>query len=304
MHPIECKRLESDLKNNIAPQICGKSRGKVTVCCPTISEEMCRKHSREATLASRFESIEAGDRIINGSVAKLGEFPHFAVLGYGDIRSFEITWQCGGTLISKDYVLTAAHCLSKNYLPIVVQLGDIVLDSFRGKTYKIKHITTHPDYNNERKHHDIGLIQLMEDVEFSQYIKPACLPPNKVTDIKKTLIVCGFGLTENFGSQPDTLLKTDLRFFTNAECKSKFQKLIINEDFQICFGSKSDRKDSCDGDSGGPLQRYDNSVGLHRVIGIVSFGALGSCGTPGLPGVYTRVSHYVPWIEKIVWKQR
>ncbi|XP_034246219.1 transmembrane protease serine 9-like [Thrips palmi] len=73
---------------------------------------------------------------------------------------------------------------------------------------------------------------------------------------------------------------------------------------QLCAGGGRHNRDTCQGDSGGPLQVKANPAGLpciHRIIGVVSFGQI--CGL-GYPGVYTRVSAYVPWIESVVWPPR
>lgn len=66
-------------------------------------------------------------------------------------------------------------------------------------------------------------------------------------------------------------------------------------DRQICVGSKKDERDTCRGDSGGPLIGIDTK----NIIGVTSFGK--ACGVPGLPAVYTNVTYYLPWIEGLVW---
>lgn len=109
------------------------------------------------------------------------------------------------------------------------------------------------------------------------------------------------------GKSADTLQKVDLSVVTNAECSGKYQvtrklpKGIIET--QMCLGG-SGGKDTCQGDSGGPaqirekLEVKEHSTNLYTLMGITSFGE--SCAT-ATPGVYTRISSYISWIESIVW---
>lgn len=70
------------------------------------------------------------------------------------------------------------------------------------------------------------------------------------------------------------------------------------DDSQYCAHDPIGNQDSCQGDSGGPLQTIRSYAKLPKVVGIVSFGI--GCGH-GLPGIYTRVAHYVDWIGSYVW---
>ncbi|KAK9506529.1 hypothetical protein O3M35_008451 [Rhynocoris fuscipes] len=70
----------------------------------------------------------------------------------------------------------------------------------------------------------------------------------------------------------------------------------------VCAGEKEGGKDACSGDSGGPLVIRQDKRCLKTQIGITSFGR--DCGLPNMPGIYTRVSYYIPWIESIVWPTR
>uniref|UniRef100_A0A1B0DLB7 Uncharacterized protein n=2 Tax=Phlebotomus papatasi TaxID=29031 RepID=A0A1B0DLB7_PHLPP len=98
-----------------------------------------------------------------------------------------------------------------------------------------------------------------------------------------------------------------LELFTHQECNKSFEfninrklsKGIVDES-QLCAGSHSEEKDTCEGDSGGPLQIYNNNVYcMYNIIGVTSFGK--GCGSVGQPGVYTRISNYLDWIEEVTW---
>lgn len=247
---------------------------------------------------TNYDSI---DRIINGTDAVLGQFPHFASLGYEDDGA--LTWECGGALISETFVLTAAHC-AKRRVPKYARFGVINLGSTKSDTYKIKNIIKHPDYDGGSTYNDIALIELESEVKFTNNIKPACLPTSIDHDFLPRASVYGFGLT-NLSDivQSQVLQYAVVENFSYEECKLKYGSKKryehgILEKFQVCYGSHKSNQDSCTGDSGGPLTYLDKI--LHRIIGVVSFGF--GCGRPGTPGIYTRVSSYVPWIQEIVWK--
>lgn len=277
-----------------------KLKGNYFFRFPLVSESKCREYSRMIQKSSSF--YEADDKIVNGTDAKLGEFPHFAELGYGD---YPYTWKCGASLISENFVLTAAHCTSEHNPVTAVQFGDVVLDSHQSKTYGVFRTYVHPEYSPGISYHDIALLELEETVEFTPYIKPACLP-RSTNELQQKLVATGFGLLDftDFANSYK-LQKVTLDFFPFNRCNQKFgggNKFPegIQEKFQICYGGRRDRKDTCLGDSGGPLQYYEYEISLFRVIGIVSQGGR-RCGRPGFPGIYTRVSHYLAWIVPIVW---
>lgn len=97
-------------------------------------------------------------------------------------------------------------------------------------------------------------------------------------------------------------MEVTLEQFSTDQCgqtykASKQLPSGVNGDSQVCAGSRNEKKDTCRGDSGGPLQiRHEHNVNMYSVVGVTSFGR--GCGNIGVPGVYTRVSHFVDWIEE------
>ncbi|KAF7277349.1 hypothetical protein GWI33_008527, partial [Rhynchophorus ferrugineus] len=160
----------------------------------------------------------------------------------------------------------------------------------------------HPRYSSSSHYNDIALLKLSGTVP--SYTRPACL--HTTTSISsKLLTAVGWGRTDFAGPTSNDLLKVDLRTFTKNQCTPFYKNAKklpkgIDNNIQICAGGADKQiKDTCDGDSGGPLS-YKRAT-LHYVTGITSFGK--ACGLANVPAVYTRVSAYVPWIESIVWKK-
>ncbi|KAG8232281.1 hypothetical protein J437_LFUL011221 [Ladona fulva] len=265
--------------------------------------------------------------IVGGEQTKPGEFPHMAAIGYRQSDSNGYDWDCGGSLISDRFVLTAAHCTSGSKgAPVVVRLGLLKLgrdepngDLFRppgssniknaasSGDYMIETITRHPEYHPPAKYNDIALLKLRNQVKpFTSYLRPACLYTKPTFNVKRT-IATGWGRIDYAEDPSDILLKVGLQIIDSGTCNKFFvsdqntQKLkqgIIPS--MMCAGELSGGKDTCQGDSGGPIQIQSASNRcIHYVIGITSFGKF--CAAANSPGVYTRVSHYIPWIERIVW---
>lgn len=246
----------------------------------------------------------ANPLISDGTDARPREFPHMALLGKMILKSIE--WFCGGTLISNRFVMTAAHCIRKVEF---VRLGDLAIDQDEDdsmpKQILVSEKILHPDYKMNSKYNDIALLKLKTEVLLNPYIRPACLPTSNNQDVKH-FIATGYGKTGHLLKASQILLKVSLELFDHNECNQTYSSYIGRNfqngivDSQMCVGSKTDQKDTCPGDSGGPLQIYHKSqYCMFTVLGITSFGMI--CGVKNSPGVYTKVYPYVKWIEDVVW---
>ncbi|KAL2741743.1 CLIP domain-containing serine protease HP8-like [Vespula maculifrons] len=253
-------------------------------------------------------------RIIGGTRTALDEFPWMTLLEYQHPRGR--TTACGGVLINERYVLTAAHCLKGKDLPKTwtltsVRLGeydtssekdciqeeDEVICSDDPITVGIEEQIVHEQYRplSKDQKYDIALLRLSRNIVSTKYIKPICLP--RTPSFGQKMYVAGWGKTE-FNSSSDFKLKLALPLTDKNDCDRTYDQVGIRLGFgQICAGGQKG-KDSCRGDSGGPLMSIENlpnGDGIWVTVGVVSFGPT-PCGMPGWPGVYTKVYDFVPWI--------
>ncbi|XP_017041612.2 serine protease snake [Drosophila ficusphila] len=244
--------------------------------------------------------------IVGGHPAQPREFAHMARLGRRQDLGNKTNWFCGGVLISERFVLTAAHCLESDKGEVnVVRLGELDFDSNEEdaapRDYNVNQYIIHPSYDDPQFYDDIGLIKLEEDVVFDVYKHPACLPFQDERS-SESFIAVGWGSTGLALKPSETLQKVKLEKYGDEVCK----KLLVRqlEEFpqgfdtinQLCVGSAMAR-DTCDGDSGGPLLIYHLEYPcMYHVVAVTSAGL--SCGTPGIPGIYTRVYPYLNWITR------
>ncbi|XP_075034919.1 serine protease 33-like [Mixophyes fleayi] len=239
-------------------------------------------------------------RVVGGENSMLGKWPWQVSIVINNIHT------CGGSLISRSWVASAAHCVRGTDLSkYLVMMGMVNLTHVNDAGViiaPIKNILIHPIYKGEGTSGDLVLFELESPVTFTSYIQPICLPsPNQDFPDGMMCWLTGWGqITEHVNlAAPYTLQEVELPLINSSACDNMFSDgfmypLEMVKDDMICAGYPQGGKDGCQGDSGGPLScRLGNSWIL---VGVVSWGV--GCAEPNKPGVYTKVSSFAPWIQE------
>ncbi|XP_063628883.1 trypsin 5G1-like [Cydia splendana] len=233
--------------------------------------------------------------IIGGHKVSVEDVPFMVALYYkpegGEYEAF-----CGGSIIHERFVLTAAHC--PDFIDLIPQgnaTKRVLIGSDRlntgGVFIDVEEQFIHQDFSflNVTIENDICLMKLKEPVPFGCKVAKAKLPDKDYTLEQGTLVnVTGWGdIGNNSTEMENELRQTTVPIVSNECCQKDYEELTEKH---MCAGSKG--HDSCQGDSGGPLTYKGVQVG------VVSFGEL--CAI--YPGVYTRVSEYLDWINTTIEK--
>uniref|UniRef100_A0A8C2AVJ3 Zgc:123295 n=1 Tax=Cyprinus carpio TaxID=7962 RepID=A0A8C2AVJ3_CYPCA len=219
------------------------------------------------------------NKIVGGEAATAGAWPWQVSL---HITCDGGLCYCGGSLINKDWVLSAAHCFQghSSSRTIQIYLGrQSQSESNPNEVLRTASATIHPNYNSLTHDNDIALLHLSSSVTFTDYIKPVYS------------WVTGWGALQSGGPFPDILQEVMIPVVSSRDCYNAYGGGITSN--MICAGLLNEGgKDSCQGDSGGPLVTRNGSLWIQS--GVVSFGD--GCADRRYPGVYTRVSQYQGWI--------
>uniref|UniRef100_A0A1A9VC83 Peptidase S1 domain-containing protein n=1 Tax=Glossina austeni TaxID=7395 RepID=A0A1A9VC83_GLOAU len=226
-------------------------------------------------------------RIVNGRPARPGQFPYIISLRYDN-------WHvCGGSIISRNYIVTAAHCTAHIIdgdrfeipsLPFSIRAGSIHLEE-GGVVVTVAETIPHPGYNNITL--DIALLRLAQPLNFTEHINSISLaeadPP-----VGANVDVAGWGRLGSGQARSEILQYTTLSSLTNQECNRLHSH--VHETSLCLLPDQRLLNGICQGDSGGPAVYNDQLVGVASYV-------MGGCGTAH-PNVFVSIAHTRDWIRE------
>ncbi|XP_067627056.1 collagenase-like [Eurosta solidaginis] len=260
------------------------------LCIASAFENRASRSTLRERLGSMVQKVDVSPRITNGQTAAANEIPYQAGLALFD---GENEYFCGGSLISKIWVLTAAHC-TLNAVRGIVYLGSIYPShSIVELHVNERDINCHPQYNVEAPINDIALIKI-PSVTYSAAIQRVRLPKcasSYSNYVDETVVASGWGDTSDTSSSDSPVLQFgSMKVISNEECAREYPDINTG----ILCTSTVNRIGNCDGDSGGPLVLASSNI----QIGIIGFHSQQGCEA-GLPAGHTRITSYLGWIQGI-----
>nr|XP_048278159.1 serine protease 52-like isoform X1 [Myodes glareolus] len=247
-------------------------------------------------ISARSQQHHEVSAIVGGNPTHILEFPwHVGIMSLGN-------HVCGGSILSEWWILTASHCFFRINKQVFFSNLEIMhgRDDFNNtenlKYKKVDKLIMHPRFDSWLMDNDIALLLLESPLNLSIDTVPIC-----VSEVSNILAwdncwVTGWGITNTslVNIQPSKLHKVDVELLRWDQCGHLMPLVTKNV---LCAAAQDAGKDACQGDSGGPLvcNKNRNRTTWYQ-LGIVSWGT--GCGRKDIPGVYTKVSHYLKWIRK------
>jgi len=264
----------------------------------------------ENVTAATVQSV-AAPQIVGGTEAAPGAWPWQVALVARTQPNAFLGQFCGASLLTPNWVLTAAHCVTHGTESVPAAALDIVIGRHAltetvGQRLPISQIVVHPAWDPTTNDFDIALLRLGQPALLSGAIGiPGAIQPVTLAMPSESALitparlatVTGWGTrTAGVADYPHTLYQVTVPLVAQATCAANYAAIdssIELTDRMLCAGFAEGGKDACQGDSGGPLVVNDN--GIWKQVGIVSWGA--GCADPGVPGVYTRLPIFYDWIK-------
>ncbi|GHB22550.1 MULTISPECIES: S1 family peptidase [Streptomyces] len=244
-------------------------------------------------------SAAADSIVVGGGPVPVADSPWVVALSsrdrFGGSRAGQF---CGGVAIAPTKVLTAAHCLRQDVLGTTVpEVPDLRIISGRdelsgpgGQEIPVRSAWISPRYEPRTNIADLAVLTLDRALPEASVV-PTAAAGDAAYEPGTAATVYGWGDTTGYGAYASVLHAAKVRVLSDNACTRAYPGGVhgsYDASSMLCAGSTAGGRDACQGDSGGPL------VARGRLIGLVSWGS--GCGSPGSPGVYTRVSAAIRWM--------
>lgn len=238
-------------------------------------------------------AVDFSQSIIDGTDAPAKAWPWVALL-----RSKKVV--CVAILINHSWLLTAAHCIKYDHT-YIVRLGMNSIQDVKTSNVVVRKISfqkRHEYYNKRKIWNDIALLKMKTPVNFTDFIKPICLPFRHIQD-KLPCYVAGWGYTTPHGVYPEKLQQLKTYFLDESLCYYIWNNFgLAPNDKQFCM-DVPESGGECRGDSGAPLSCFRD--GRFYLVGVHSFGAK-TCVASHLPPVYSKVYAHLDWINEQIYQ--
>ncbi|XP_071343966.1 transmembrane protease serine 9 [Trachinotus anak] len=272
----------------------GNFQCSTTSCISKVNPECdgvpdCPNQADETNCDCGVRPALGSHKIIGGVTARRGEWPWIGSLQYQRLH------RCGATLIHRKWLLTAGHCFKSDPSPSnwAVSLGSVLRSGMGAMVIPIQRVIIHPAFNGTNMDHDVALLELAVPAPMSYTIQSVCLPSPVHHFLKNAeCYITGWGSMREGGSLTNLLQKAAVSIIDQADCQHSYGNVLTPN--MMCAGYMEGGRDTCLGDSGGPLTCRQPS-GQWFIAGVTSWGH--GCGRIGFPGVYTRVTSIRKWIS-------
>ncbi|XP_019904456.1 transmembrane protease serine 9 [Esox lucius] len=265
----------------------GECISKINPECDSVTD--CINEADEKNCDCGMRPGVGTQRIVGGVTARRGEWPWLGSLQY------QRSHRCGATLVHSKWLLTAAHCFKSDSGPgsWSVSLGSVLRSGVGALVIPIQRIIMHPGFNSTNMNNDVALLELAVPAPRSYTIQAVCLPsPVHRFHRDNECYITGWGSTREGGSLTNLLQKAPVNIIEQSDCLQAYGNGLTPG--MMCAGYMEGGKDTCLGDSGGPLTCREPS-GQWFVAGVTSWGH--GCGRSGFPGVYIQVTAIREWIS-------